>query len=566
MRRTPGLLAAGLAMLFARPVLAASAPPVTAAHGLVVAPERRAAEVGVAILERGGNAVDAAVATALALAVTYPRAGNLAGGGFAIYRAPDGTSHALDFREVAPAALTSALFLDASGHVDPKRSLERGLSVGVPGSVRGLHALHERYGVRPWAEIVAPSVALADEGVLVSPRSAEIFAAESGRLSADPAARAIFTKDGAPLAEGDRLVQKDLAATLRGIAERGPAAFYEGPVAAAIVRAVRDTGGVLDPRDLAAYRPVIRAPLAGRYRDRTLVTFPPPSSGGVVLLEILGMLERFDLGRSVAGSSLTLHRIAEAERRAFADRSEFLGDPDFVQVPVAGLLDPSYLRARSLGIRDDRATPSARVLPGRPADSEGTETLHLSVGDAAGGAVALTTTLNSWFGSAIVAPGTGVLLNNEIDDFALAPHAANQFGLVGGAANAPAGGKRPLSSMCPTIVEDTPPGRRPRMVLGSPGGPAIISAVLQTVLHVIDDGMTLQEAVDAPRIHHQWMPDTLFVEPHALARDVADALAARGHVLGVREPIGNVCAIGVDDRGRWTGAADPRGEGAAVGY
>ena len=533
---------------------------------MVVAPEKDAAAVGLEILRGGGNAIDAAVATAFALAVTYPRAGNLGGGGFLIYRAPDGTHAGLDFRECAPAALTAAMFLDASGRVDPSKSLTGGLAVGVPGSVAGLAAASERWGTRPWPELLAPAIRLAEEGVVVSRSSAEIDAGALSELAADPDARAIFTHDGAPLREGDRLVQKDLAKTLRAIADRGASGFYEGPVASAIARKSAATGGVMTTDDLLRYRAVLRSPIEGKYRGRTIVAFPPPSSGGVVLLQALGMLERFDLHASGAGSALTLHRIAEAERRAFADRSVYLGDPDQVRIPLPALLDPGYIRKRGAGIRDDRATPSRDIRAGNPGHGERGNTLHFSIADARGGAVAFSTTLNSWYGAAMVAPGTGVLLNNEIDDFAMAGGAANQFGLVGGDANAVAGGKRPLSSMCPTIVESSPPGPRPLMVLGSPGGPTIISCVLQTIVHVIDDGMSLQEAVDAPRIHHQFRPDELVHEHGAFPPEVARGLRARGHTLKDRGPIGNVCAIGLDAEGRWTGAPDPRDEAVAVGY
>jgi gamma-glutamyltranspeptidase / glutathione hydrolase len=547
------------------PLAAASARPATGARGMVVAPEPQAAAIGVAVLKGGGNAVDAAVAVALALSVSYPRAGSLGGGGFLLYRAPDGTHFALDFREVAPQALNPEAFRGAGGAIDPEKSREGGLAVGVPGLVAGLAAIHERFGRRPWAELVAPAVELAERGVIVTRLSAEIFSEEKARLAADPAARLLFTHDGAPLAEGDRLVQKDLARTLRGVAKDGGRAVYGGDVAAAIVSAVRGAGGVMSAGDLAAYHPVERKPLEGTYRGLRVVGFPPPSSGGIVLLQILAMLERFDMKASGPGSSLTLHRIAEAERRAFADRGRFLGDPDFVDVPVRRLLDPRYLASRAATIRDDRASPSDEVRPGLVSRSEGTDTLQLSVADPRGGAVALTTTLNSWFGAAIVAPGTGILLNNEMDDFSLARGVANQYGLVGEDANAPAGRKRPLSSMCPTIVEDVPPGPRPRLVLGARGGPMIISSVLQTLLHVVDDGMTLQEAVDAPRVHQQWIPDTLVHEP-LLPADVLRALLARGQVLGRRDVIGEVEAIGIDAAGRWTGAADPRGEGMAQGY
>ncbi len=550
----------------APPAAAASRRPVVGARGMVVAPEREAASAGVAVLRGGGNAVDAAVAAAFTLAVTYPRAGNLGGGGFLLYRTPDGSHVAIDFRESAPEALTAAMFLDRSGRIDPARSRRGGLAVAVPGTVAGLAGAHERWGTRPWAELLGPAIRLAEEGVVVTERAAETFSEETPRLAADPASRAIFTRDGAALREGDRLVQKDLARTLRLIAAQGAAGFYDGPLSDAIVKGVSDAGGVMTREDLARYRAVPRTPLRGSYRGRTIVAFPPPSSGGIVLLQALAMLERFDLAGSGAGSALTLHRIAEAERRAFADRSRFLGDPDVVKVPVGGLLDRAYLASRGKTIRDDRATRSTEILPGAPPGADGVNTLHLSVADAWGGAVALSTTLNSWYGAALVAPGTGVLLNNEIDDFALAKGVANQFGLLGEDANSVAGGKRPLSSMCPTIVESEKPGGRPLLVLGSPGGPTIISSVLQTILHVIDDGMTLQEAVDAPRIHHQWSPDEILHEHGAFPADVAAGLRGRGHTLTRRDPMGNMCAIGVDADGRWTGAPDPRDEAVASGY
>jgi gamma-glutamyltranspeptidase/glutathione hydrolase len=567
MRRTRIFVPLLLAALVVAPAAsAASRRTFAAPRGMVVAPEREAAEAGLSVLKGGGNAIDAAVATAFALAVTHPSAGNLGGGGFLLYRAPDGSHFALDFRETAPGALLASMFLDASGRADPKKSQSGGLSVGVPGSVAGLAEAHRRWGSRPWSELLRPAIRLCQEGVVLTPAFEQTLAEEGSRLAADPAARAIFTKDGVPLKEGDRLVQKDLGKTLTLIADRGPAAFYEGPIADALVKGITDAGGVMTHGDLKSYRPVDRVPLKGSYRGKTIVAFPPPSSGGIVLLQALAMLERFDLARSGAGSALTLHRIAEAERRAFADRSAYLGDPDAVAVPVAALLDPVYLQRRAASIRDDRATPSSRIRPGEGSAAEGTNTMQLSIADARGGVVALTTTLNSSYGSAMVAPGTGVLLNNEIDDFALSGGVPNQFGLVGGRANAVAGGKRPLSSMCPTIVEDGKSGGRPILVLGSPGGPRIISAVLQTILHVVDDGMTLQEAVDAPRIHHQWLPDEIAHERRAFAPEVTAGLAKRGHKLTERDPIGDVLAIGVDADGRWTGAPDPRQEGVAVGY
>ncbi len=567
--RSPWRRALVAVLLFAaaRGALAASRPAVRGPSGMVVSAEEHASRVGVDILRRGGNAVDAAVATAFALAVTYPRAGNLGGGGFLLYRSPDGRFFALDFRETAPRSLRASMFLDEAGRPVPERSLRGGLAVGVPGSVAGLAEAHRRWGSLPWRTLLEPAMRLASQGIPISGATAITLAERAQDLASDPAARAIFTREGAPLREGDLLVQKDLAATLEAVAAGGAAAFYRGPIARALAGAVRATGGVLDEEDLARYEPLPRDPVEGSYRGLRVVSFPPPSSGGIVLLEILGMLERFDLAASGLGSSLTVHRMAEAEKRAFADRARWLGDPDYFRVPVRGLLDRKYLAQRSATIRDDEATPSAAVAAGTPPDREGAQTTHLSVGDSKGGAVALTTTLNSWYGTARVAAGTGVLLNNEIDDFALAPGVPNQYGLVGeGDANAVAAGKRPLSSMCPTIVERQGEAGRPLLVIGSPGGPTIITTVLQILVDVVDHRLALQEAVDAPRFHQQWLPDRIDHEAHAFPADVARALATRGHVLQERGPIGDAEAIGVAPDGAWLGAADPRGEGSAAGY
>jgi gamma-glutamyltranspeptidase/glutathione hydrolase len=441
--------------------------------------------------------------------------------------------------------------------------------------VAGLAEAHRRWGSLPWADLVAPAIRLAEGGVPLTRRSVAYMARvhprtgldTNDRLAADPAARAIFTLDGDPLPEGHLLIQKDLAATLGRIARKGERGFYEGPVARALVASVAMAGGVMTLADLADYRPVSREPLVGSYRGHRIVSFPPPSSGGVALLQILGMLEDRDLAGSGFGSSLTIHRMTEAMRRAYADRARWLGDPDHFEVPAAELLDGNYLASRSAGIRDDRATPSAEIAPWSPPPAEPPSTLHFSVADPAGNTVSMTTTLNSSFGSAIVAEGTGVLLNNEIDDFALAPGVPNQFGLVGGEANAIRGGKRPLSSMTPTIVEAPGGGGRPMLVVGSPGGGTIITSVLQVIVNVLDHSMPLQEAVDAPRFHHQWLPDVLRYETRGMSRDVVDALEARGHTLQERSlPLGMIAAIGLDEDGAWLGAADPRGEGTAAGF
>ena len=537
---------------------AASRPALRGPRGIVVSPERHATEVGVEVLRSGGNAVDAAVAAAVALAVTYPRAGNLTGGGFLLYREPGGQVYALDFREVAPRALTGAMLLDGEGKPDAGKTRGSGLAVAVPATVHGLAEAQGRWGTRPFAAMVRPAIPLAERGVPLTRGEAAVLEEERAKILRDPAARAVVAPGGEPLREGEPLVQRDLAKTLRALARQGPRAFTEGPIAEAIVEAARRRGGVLTREDLAGYRPVLREPLVGTYRGLKVTTFPPPSAGGIAVLQVLAMLERFDLATSGPGASLNLHRLAEAERRAFADRSFWVGDPDQVRVPVAGLLDPRYLAARAASIRDDAATPSSGVQPG----SLDGDTLHLVAADREGGLVTLTTTLNSHYGVGIVAAGTGLLLNDEVDDFAVAPGVPNQFGLAGGTANAVAAGKRPVSSMCPTIVE-RPGAARPLLALGSPSGSRIVSAVVETILNVVDYKMELQEAVDAPRIHHQWLPDVLYHEPRALPADVAAALRARGHTLEARTFTWYVAAVGTADDGTWVGAADARGEGTA---
>jgi len=566
----PGLLTLLLApsLLLATVAWAASPPATRGEEAMVVSPDRHATAIGLATLRAGGNAVDAAVAVTFALGVTYPLAGPIGGGGFALYRTPDGEAHALDFREVAPARLRAELFLDEEGRPIPGLSVDGGLAVGVPGTVAGLAEAHRRWGALPWEDLVRPAVELAAGGFEVSPFLALTLERQHQRLAADAEAREIFLRQGRPLAAGARLVQTDLAATLDTVARQGAAGFYGGPVASALVAALERAGGVMEASDLERYRPVLRAPLYGSYRGRRVICFPPPSSGGVALLQILGMLERHDLRAAGFGSSLAIHLIAEAERRAFADRSRWLGDPDFAQVPVEALLDPDYLAERAAGIRPRRATPSRKIAPGEmPVTIEAGETLHLVTADAAGGAVSLTATLNGWFGSAMVAAGTGVLLNNEMDDFALAPGVPNLYGLLGGKANAVEPRKRPLSSMSPTIIERAEAGGRPLLVLGSPGGSTIISTVAQVLINVVDHELPLQAAVDAPRFHHQWQPDRIFHEPRAFSDDVVRALRERGHDLRELTRFqGNANAIGLAPDGAWLGAADPRRQGAAAGY
>ena len=558
-----------LAMVIVLPaaINAASRPAASGRNGMVVAPEVNATAAGLLVLKRGGNAVDAAVATALVLAVTYPGAGNLGGGGFLLYRTREDAFYAHDHRETAPAKLSGGMFLDREGKPVPERSLRGGLAVGVPGTVAGLLDAHRRWGSLPFKDLVAPAIRLAESGFALSRETAASLNRKAELLALDPAAAKIFVRPDRPWREGDILVQTDLAATLKLVAGGDPDAFYSGRIGQAIVDTVRGYGGVMSLDDLASYTPVLRKPLHSTYRGYRITSFPPPSSGGLVLLQILKMLEPFDLAASGYGGSLTIHLMVEAERRAYADRAMWMGDPDFFDVPVGALLDREYLAGRSGSIDPARATRSGSITPYRPVPQESSDTLHLSVADGAGGIVAMTTTLNSSYGSGIVARGTGILLNNEIDDFAVAPGVPNQYGLAGGEANAVAGGKRPLSSMTPTIVTTRSDRSRPVMALGSPGGSTIITSVLQVLLNVLDHHMPLQDAVDAARFHHQWLPDVIRYEPLMLPRDVADGLTRRGHVLERTEfTLGNVAAIWFESDGTIHGAADPRGQGRAEGF
>jgi gamma-glutamyltranspeptidase/glutathione hydrolase len=511
--------------------------------------------------------VDAAVATAFALAVTYPPAGNVAGGGFAVGRSPDGELWALDFRETAPAGTWRDSFLGPDGKARPRASTLGGLAVGTPGTVRGLEALHRRYGKLPWARLVAPAVRLARDGFRVPPGLAAQFAGYKASLSKDAEAARLFLPGGRPLPAGSLLVQEDLAQTLETIAERGADGFHRGAVARRIAAFVQQTGGVLTEEDLALYRPRWRPPFIFDDGPFRLVTVPLPSSGGFLLASILGQL-RF-VGGSIEDRDApeTLHLTAEAERRAYADRNRFLGDPDCVDVPLSSLLDPARLAALGFSIDASRATPS-RAIEGGAWPREPEQTTHLSTATADGGAVALTYTLNDTMGNRTVVPGLGVLLNNEMDDFAVEPGAANAYGLVQGEANAVRAGARPLSSMTPTIVLE---GGRPRLVLGSPGGGTIPTTVLQVYLNAARRGEPLGEAVAARRFHHQHLPDRIEIERGVFPADVKAALRKLGHVL--YEPgnpytggkLGSVHAVAFERDGSLTAAADPRGYGAAMG-
>jgi gamma-glutamyltranspeptidase/glutathione hydrolase len=539
--------------------------PVLAKSGMVVAQEGIAARIGVDILKRGGNAADAAVAVGFALAVTLPRAGNLGGGGFMLIRlAKEQKTIALDYRETAPAATTPEVFLNPQGLADPYKSRDSGLAVGVPGTVAGLAYAHARYGSGSLtlADLLAPAIALARDGILVEDDLADSLP-RTTRLRRYASSRAIFLRpDGRDFERGDRLVQRDLAETLEAIARDGARAFYEGRIAENIVRTVRNEGGRMTMADLAGYKPVERQALIGTYRGHEILAMPPPSSGGVHLIELLNVLEAYDLAALGAGSADAIQIEAEAMKIAFADRAEYLGDPASANIPVSSLISKKYAAELRKGISLDRARPAADVRRVDPAPAEGDQTTHFSVVDKDGNAVANTYTLNFSYGLGLVAEGTGVILNNELDDFAARPGAPNAFGLVGGAANAPGPNKRPLSSMAPTIVVKD---GKVELVTGSPGGPRIITTVLGMVLGVIDFSMNIAEATGAPRIHHQWLPDELRVE-RGLSPDTLRLLRAKGQNVVEGNATGSTATIAVRD-GWLMGAADARQRGTlAVGY
>lgn len=528
------LLSLAALTLLVRPAAAADPAPVSASRGMVVTAQRLASEVGAQVLRDGGNAVDAAVAVGYALAVTYPAAGNLGGGGFMTLRLADGRTAFLDFRERAPLAATPGMFLDEAGNVAPRRSLDTWLAVGVPGSAAGLELARTRYGTLPRAALMAPAIRLASDGFVLTSGDMSVISPATSSLAKDPAAAAIFLRDGHEMHPGDRLVQPDLARSLQAISDAGPDALYRGPIGAAIVAASHAGGGIIGQRDLEAYRVRELHPVECDYRGYHIISTPPPSSGGVILCEILGILGGYDLRAMGWHSAAEVHLMVEAMRYAYHDRNNRLGDPDFVQNPMAELLDPAYHAAIRAKINPDHATPSSSLVAGPP-EKEGSNTTHYSVVDAAGNAVAVTYTLNDWFGVRKVAPGTGIVMNNEMDDFTGKPGVPNMFGLVQGEANAVAPGKTPLSSMAPTII--TRDGKL-AMVIGSPGGARIITIVLNAVINAVDHDMTVQEAVDAPRIHHQWLPDTIYAERFALSPDTRALLEAKGHKITEAKPWG----------------------------
>ncbi|GAB1541591.1 gamma-glutamyltransferase [Scytonema sp. NUACC21] len=570
---------------------------------MVVSAHPLASEAGVTMLRKGGNAVDAAVAATFAISVVEPFSAGIGGGGFLLlHQSKTGEIKALDFRERAPLKATKDMYLDAQGKVRPNASVNGYLAVATPGTVAGLYDAHRRYGQLPWQEVLQPAIALAKDGFILSPRqtwrSIRVYEARKQLILNNPAARAIFTRNGDFYQPGERLIQRDLGRTLTEIA-KNPQSFYTGSIARTIASDMAKNGGLITLEDLKSYKPIWRTPVCGNFRKARVCSMPPPSSGGVHLLQILNIIGDTDLKSLGWHHPNALHLIVEAMKIAYADRSQHLGDPDFVPVPTAQLLSPDYAKKRRQEISLERAKPSTEVKPAdfqslqqknmrvrlRPSavlnpkwqpypvldarpiqtklSAESPETSHLTVVDEQRNAVSLTFTVNYGFGSGVVVPTTGILLNDEMDDFAAAPGVPNAFGLVGAEANAIAPRKTPLSSMAPTIVTEN---RRLRMAVGAPGGGTIITQVLQVILNVLEYNMDAGSAVSAPRIHHQWLPDELRVEPLGLDALTLTELQRRGHKIMQATPWGNINAILVTPDGTLEGAADPRGEGSPRGF
>jgi gamma-glutamyltranspeptidase / glutathione hydrolase len=534
--------------------------PEYARHAMVVAQEPIAADVGLRVLQSGGNAIDAAVAVAFALAVTYPYAGNIGGGGFLLARFADGRATFIDFREKAPMAATRNMYINAQGNVS-RDTLVGWRAAGVPGTVRGLEFAHKKYGRQPWAQLLDPAIQLSSAGFSVSHSFATSLENQAELLSQFPDSKRVFLS----VHSGDKLVQPDLAATLKRIRDRGASDFYEGETAQKLAAAMASNGGLITLADLKAYQAAEQEPLRGRYHGDEIITAPPPSAGGVGILQMLGMLDGSGYEKSGPGSAASIHYVTEVMRRFYADRSEYFGDPDFYPVPVRKLLDPRYIASRRATIDPTHATPSSQIRPGALSAHESTETTHFNIVDAQGNAVAVTYTLNNGFGSGVTVPGLGFLLNDEMDDFSAKPGTENLFHLIQGEANAIQPGKRPVSSMTPTIV--TRNGKL-LLMLGAPGGSRIINGVLQVLLNVVDFHMNVQDAVDSPRFHHQWMPDLLYFE-QGISPDTVALLRAMGHEVSPLEPTSSVVArveaiLNAD--GWLQGASDGRGNGKAEGY
>ena len=537
--------------------------PVYGKNGMVASEQGLATQVGLDILKQGGNAIDAAVAVGFALAVVLPNAGNIGGGGFMVlHDDKTGKDVAIDFREIAPAKASRDMYLDNQGNVIDGKSLFTHDASGVPGTVAGMEYALKKWGTMPLSKVLEPAIKLADKGFIVSDILAQTLKEEKSTLGKWSSSKAIFFKNGEPLKSGDLLVQKDLAKSLSLIAKQGAKAFYQGEIATKIAKEMQSHGGTMALEDLKAYKVVERQPIIGDYRGYKVVTMPPPSSGGVHLIEILNMLEHYPIKEDGVNSAKNIHHMAESMKLAYADRSEYLGDPDFVKIPVTGLTSKAYANELVKTIDDNKARLSSNIKPGKPQPYESDQTTHFSVMDKAGNAVAVTYTLNLNFGSGIVVEGTGILLNNEMDDFSVKPGVPNAFGLVGGTANAVEAKKRPLSSMTPTIVMKN---NKPWLVTGSPGGARIITTVLQSVVNTIDHEMNPAEAIITPRVHHQWLPDELRVE-EGISPDTIKLLQEKGHKVVTKAPMGRIQIIQADDSGFY-GYSDPRNpDGKTLGF
>jgi len=522
------------ALLSGAPALAAAPAALESADGMVVSAQHLASDVGATVLRQGGNAVDAAVAVGYALAVTHPCCGNLGGGGFMVIHLADGRSTFINFREKAPLAARADMFLDARRDPVSDKSVNGHLAAGVPGTVLGLETARREYGTLPRPLLMAPSIRLAQDGFILTRGDVDVLEVGTAQFRAQPNVAAVFLDQGASFKPGERLVQKNLAATLRAISDGGPQAFYQGAIADAVAASSHANGGLLTQKDFAAYEVTESAPISCVYRGYTILSAPPPSSGGVALCEMLPVLEAYPLKALGFHSSDSVHLMTEAMRHAYRDRNTYLGDPAFVENPIARLLSMRHTEAIRARILPHRATPSSALGGGAAADEKPTTT-HYSVVDAKGNAVSVTYTINDDFGAKVIAGDTGFFLNDEMDDFAAKPGTANLFGLVQGQANAIAPGKRPLSSMTPTIVLKD---GKPLLIVGAPGGSRITTTVLEIIVNVIDHGMTLQEAVDAPRMHHQWLPDTLAGEPFAFSADTVKSLTQMGYHVVPLEPWG----------------------------
>ena len=529
--------------------------PVRAQQGMVASVDAMATQVGVDILRQGGNAVDAAVAVGYALAVTHPQAGILGGGGFMMLRTKEGKTVAIDFREIAPEQATRDMFLDGEGNPDAKKSLTSHLASGTPGTVAGFSLALEKYGTLPLNKVIQPAIKLAQDGFIINSALADDLKTYGSEVLPHHAnSKAIFWKDGEPFKQGEKLVQTNLAKSLTLIAQNGPDAFYKGAIAEQVADEMHQNGGLLSKADLANYKAIERTPISGEYRGYEVFSMPPPSSGGIHIVQILNILENFDLHKYGFGSADAMQLMAEAEKQAYADRSEYLGDPDFVKVPWQALTNKAYAKSIAERIDLNKAKPSSEIKPGKLAPYESNQTTHFSVVDKDGNAVAVTYTLNTTFGTGIVAGNTGILMNNEMDDFSAKPGVPNVYGLVGGDANAVGPKKRPLSSMSPTIVVKD---GKTWLVTGSPGGSRIITTVLQMVVNTVDFGMNVAEATNAPRFHHQWLPDDLRVEK-GFSPDTLKLLEGKGQKVVLKEAMGSTQSIMVGPDGTLYGASDPR--------